>query len=274
MNAWIHTISSHLQQSLYPGELVEVLLESTVVLLVAAAICVAWRRAAAATRHLIWFAGVTSLPLLLCLAGWPHTWSKPLWSVSRELNSGNQVSLTLTLMPSANPPASVRTGTRGSSPPLPSPRAMSNQPLAARLTGVWLTFALSCWAGGAVLGLIWLAAGQFRLRQLAQHSTPVDASEWQTLLRNACQTLGLRRPVTLLQGDESVMPVTWGWQRPIILLPTEAADWPPQRRRLVLLHELAHVTRWDCLTQMIARIVCALFWVNPLIWVAAHRMCV
>src|ERR1051325_11356416 len=106
MNPWIHTLPSHLQRSLYPG-LAEVLLASVVVLLVAAGACLLWRRAAAATRHLIWFAGVASLPLLLCLAVWPHTWPKPLWSVSKELNSGNQVSLTLTLMPSTNPADSV-----------------------------------------------------------------------------------------------------------------------------------------------------------------------
>jgi beta-lactamase regulating signal transducer with metallopeptidase domain len=274
MNASLHTLAGHVQQSLYPGGLLEVLLEGVVVLLAAAAICLLWRRAAAATRHLVWFAGVASLPLLLCLAAWPHTWPKPLWSVSKELNSGNQVSLTLTLMPPANPADGPITGAPDSSAPLPSPRTLSSRPWAARLAGGWLTFALNCWAGGAALGLIWIAAGQLRLRQLARCSTPVLEAEWQTLLRTTCQTLGLRRPVTLLQGDESVMPVTWGWRRPMILLPTKTADWPLQRRRLVLLHELAHVKRRDCLTQTVARVVSALFWVNPLIWLAARRMCV
>jgi beta-lactamase regulating signal transducer with metallopeptidase domain len=274
MNTWIQTLAKRVQQSLYPGGLFEVLLESVIVLLIAAAICLLWRRAAAATRHLIWFAGVASLPLLLCLAMWPHAWPKPLWSVSKDLNSGNQVALTLTLMPSANPSDSVRAGTPGFSASLHSPPALSSQPLSARLAGDRLTFMLSCWAGGTVLGLIWLATGQLRLRQLTQSSTPMDAAEWQNLLSDACQTLALRRPVRLLNGDESLMPVTWGWLRPSILLPAEAADWLPQRRRLVLLHELAHVKRWDCLTQTVAHVVCALFWVNPLVWLAGRRMCV
>ena len=274
MNDWIHALVSHIEQSLYPGGLLEVLLESVVVLLVAASICLLWRRAAAAARHLIWFAGVASLPVLLCLALWPHTWPKPLWAVSKELTSGNQVSLTLTFVPYSLPANSGHAVASGSPASPHSPRAMSTQPLAARLAGTWLTLALACWAGGAALGLIWLAAGQLHLRRLARDSIAVDNTEWQTLLHNTGHTLGLRRTVTLLQGGENVMPVTWGWQRPIILLPREATDWPLQRRRLVLLHELAHVKRWDCLTQMIARIICVLFWVNPLIWLAARRMCV
>ncbi len=102
----------------------------------------------------------------------------------------------------------------------------------------------------------------------------MNTPDWQNLLRETSQTLGLGRPVVLLQGNERLMPVTWGWRRPVVLLPTEAADWPVQRRRLVLLHELAHVKRWDCLTQLIARVGCALFWVNPLVWLAVRRMCV
>ena len=274
MNAWIHSLVSHVQQSLYPGGLVEVLLESVVVLLVATGICLLWRRAAAATRHLVWFAGVGSLPLLLCLAVWPHAWPRPLWSVSKEINSGNQVALTVTVMPSAKPADSNRASTPGVSGSLHSPGGLSSQPLAARLAGGWLRFALDCWAGGAVLGLIWIAAGQLRLRQLARSATPVDTPEWQSLLRISCQTLGLRRTATLLQGNESVMPVTWGWRRPVILVPAEGVNWPPERRRLVLLHELAHVKRWDCLTQTVAGVVCALFWINPLVWLAARRMCV
>ena len=274
MNSWIHTLTSDLQQSFYLGAWVEVLLESVVLLLLPTVICLSWRCAAAATRHLIWFAGVVTLPLLLGLGGLPHLWPKPLWSVSKELNPGNEVSLTLTFMPARTQTMTSGSGTAGSSASLGPSRALSSKPIAARVAQGWLRLVVRCWAGGAALNLIWLGVGQIRLRQLSQRSTALEEPDWQSLLRETCRKMDVRQPVVLLQGSESVMPVTWGWRRPVVLIPTEAAGWPLQRRRMVLLHELAHVKRWDYLTQTVAHVVGALFWVNPLIWLAARRMCV
>ena len=79
------------------------------------------------------------------------------------------------------------------------------------------------------------------------------------------------------------MPMTWGCLPAVgplpgagarVLLPAEAEEWPEDRRRAVLLHELAHVKRRDCLSQLIAQLACAVHWFNPLIWLAGHRMLV
>jgi Tol biopolymer transport system component len=66
--------------------------------------------------------------------------------------------------------------------------------------------------------------------------------------------------------------MTWGLRHPTILLPTDAASWPEERRRVVLLHELAHIQRADCLTQLLAQTACALYWFNPLTWLAARQL--
>ena len=66
--------------------------------------------------------------------------------------------------------------------------------------------------------------------------------------------------------------MSWGTRRPAVLLPQGAERWPTSRLEAVLLHELAHVRRRDCLTQLMAEVAVALHWVNPLAWVAAHRL--
>jgi hypothetical protein len=59
-----------------------------------------------------------------------------------------------------------------------------------------------------------------------------------------------------------------------MLLPAESTGWTEQEARIVLLHELAHVKRWDCLTLLVAGLACSLHWFNPLSWIALRRMAI
>src|SRR5262249_42798894 len=68
------------------------------------------------------------------------------------------------------------------------------------------------------------------------------------------------------------MPMTWGLWRPVMLLPSEADCWPAERVRMVLQHEVAHIRRWDCLTQLAAHLIGAALWFHPLVWLALARL--
>jgi hypothetical protein len=61
------------------------------------------------------------------------------------------------------------------------------------------------------------------------------------------------------------------WQRAIVI-PAIADTWSEDRRRAVLLHETSHLIRHDCLSQMLAAVACALYWVHPGPWWIARRL--
>jgi len=68
------------------------------------------------------------------------------------------------------------------------------------------------------------------------------------------------------------MPLTWGIFRPVIVLPSSAAQWDDERRRIVLSHELAHIARQDWLLQICAELARVIYWFHPLVWLAAARL--
>jgi TonB family protein len=76
----------------------------------------------------------------------------------------------------------------------------------------------------------------------------------------------------IAETDAVATAMTLGVFRPWILLPREYRLWEPELLRAVLLHELAHVRRRDCLVQWLPNVVCAVHWFNPLVWLARSEM--
>jgi hypothetical protein len=60
-------------------------------------------------------------------------------------------------------------------------------------------------------------------------------------------------------------PITWGVLRPQILLPADAATWSAAERHAALLHERAHVARYDWGVHAWAWCIEAVFWFHPLV---------
>ena len=77
--------------------------------------------------------------------------------------------------------------------------------------------------------------------------------------RDLSDDIGLKTPVRLLLSHRSITPMTWGITWPSVLLPRDATGWSDERRRMILLHELAHVKRRDCMVQFV-------------VWMAVRKM--
>ena len=149
--------------------------------------------------------------------------------------------------------------------------AGQNDPLRSMLPWLPLLFLVVWLAGTAVVGARVLA-GFMRLRAVTRLARPLQDLSLRVRAHGIATDIGVRRPLRLLEGDAAAMPITFGLLRPTLLLPSSARDWTRTRQNAVLRHELAHVRRYDSLTQLIAELGCALYWFNPLMWYASHRL--
>ena len=135
----------------------------------------------------------------------------------------------------------------------------------------WRTLIWMVWAVGAALLLTRLAISLVRLRRIRRAAIP--SLELNQTMRILTTSAGMRRQVEVLLHDDVEVPFTSGVLRPVIFLPRDASTWSELELQPVLVHELEHIKRGDWLVQVLARAVCALYWFQPLVWIAWRRIC-
>jgi TonB family protein len=216
----------------------------------------AWtlRRRSAASRHLLWTAAsvaVLALPVLMAALPALTLRSGGILDSGAWLLSASSTAGQAGTAPVAMPYAAGRgqSATRGTAPWRPD----------------WRLWIMLLWAAGAAVAALQLAiacGGMWRVRRRSRRFAEED------LVAELSRSLGIGHTVDVLENSRSSMPMTYGLLRPAVFLPEDAADWPEERRRMVLLHELAHVRRGDAATHWLARAAVNLYWWNPLAWLA------
>src|SRR5437016_202117 len=115
--------------------------------------------------------------------------------------------------------------------------------------------------------------GLARLRRISVLAKPLLEDSWMRTALELSKSFKIARPVRLrLCDDPAAMPLTWGFLQPLVVLPSAAADWQEDRRRIVLSHELAHIARNDWFLQVCGELARAVYWFHPLVGVAAERL--
>ena len=126
------------------------------------------------------------------------------------------------------------------------------------------------WGAGMLLCVLPVIAGTWHLRSLRRSSSPCARGE--ALLRRLSAEAGIQRPVAVRVHESIPGPMTYGVLRPVIMLPLDATAWSEEELCRAMIHELEHVRRGDWLSQYMARIVRALYWFHPLVWIAWRRL--
>lgn len=251
-------------QNLYPqmGGLVVSLLKGTAVILMAAGVAGLLHGRSARVRNWVWRSALAGLLGLT------------LWQVL---------------------PAEARTGVlalRAAPASVSAEAASSGAPGDGRMGGMEFDgdakgsnrggTAVASWLGWMErgIGLLWVtvaailmarhffrsAAGGLWLRRHSRKMAP-DPVDLQDLSIAAISS-GLEIRTSQLLDT----PLLAGLFRPSVYLPEGAGDWPWEKRRSVLLHEMAHWSRKDLWWQFAGTGVCCLWWWNPLAWMALSRM--
>ena len=271
--------------------LFDLTLKGALILALAGLLTHGLKKASAATRHLIWSLALCSVLLLPALTVMLPAWRVPvlaeipyLQEATTSLNpetmqeptaaSAMPVGVALTEASGVESAVLEQPGTVSSaskSVPMRALGTFTSLYDAARAASwpVWLLF---IWIAGVAVVLFRFMLGVVGVGWLAHRARPVRDVAWIRLTDDIRRRLGVRRRVRLLRSVRTAMPMTWGLLRPVVLVPVRANDWSEARRRCVLTHELAHVRRWDCLTQTLAQVTCAINWFNPLVWIAARQM--
>ncbi len=268
----------------------DTLIKSAVILSAAGLLAASLRKASAASRHLVWSVAMASLLALPILSFALPSWriaALPSLTTIAAVDDGptvparigaSEAEVVIEREPQpASPEASqLRTFAIGTESPATETvalRADETKPI----TTLWIGFdwkvALSViWLAGVFVVLARLMAGTVRVWLLTRQANRVTESSWIILARTLATRLRLRSRVSIFRSERISMPMTWGLMRSAVLLPKEADQWSMECRWIVMAHELTHVKRRDCLMQALAQLACAIYWFNPLVWLAAWRL--
>ncbi len=229
-----------------------VLLKATVILGVAFLILRGMRPAAASARHLVLAAAFAVLAVLPAA-------ERVVPSIGISIDSMQ----TAPLLPITR--VDTVADVAGAAP---LARPGSRGPLAHSVsTRSRLRLLLAAWGLGAFVCLVPVLRTPWRLRQLRRSARRWSRAE--ELLRTIDPTA---RPVAVFLHDEAAAPLACGIIRPAILLPAAAAQWSEDDITRALIHEREHVRRADWPVFIATRIVSAVYWFHPLVWIAWRRL--
>lgn len=126
---------------------------------------------------------------------------------------------------------------------------------------------------GAAFFLGRVALGWFGLVRLRRTARPVTDREILNRMAALSGSRRLRR-VVLLCSDRISTPIAIGTLRPAILLPTNFLNQRSEALSFILAHEMEHHRRRDPLRLVAVALIRALFWPQPLVWIANREVMV
>lgn len=144
---------------------------------------------------------------------------------------------------------------------------------AITLPGYWAIYLFGAWAAIAASQLAGVGRGLWHLHVLRKSCVPVDRAVVDIRLRETLARNQSARPVSLCTSDRVHVPTAIGLVKPAVVLPRWVMqELSPDELNQILLHELAHLRRWDDWTNLTQKVVKALFFFHPAVWWIEKRV--
>ncbi|MBL9179889.1 MAG: hypothetical protein JNM65_17645 [Verrucomicrobiaceae bacterium] len=242
-------MNSNVFSFLTPAWLADVSLQAALWLSLAGLACW-WPGLSAARRHFIQAGALLMLPVMLaaslCMPGW-------------RLMGSSAVSPAPLNLSAADSPASAAADPFAAAPVLA---------VSMKVKETDASWAVVLWGAGVAAGLGLLMCAGVALRRMRRDSDVVAEGLARRCFREEAADFGLRLPDDCLRVSKGCrVPMTWGlFTTKTVLLPEAALEWPEERLRLVLRHELAHLARADMAVSALATFAAVLLWFHPGAW--------
>ena len=141
------------------------------------------------------------------------------------------------------------------------------------LASSWAFYLFAAWGVGASLLLLRLGVGLWKVRQLRRHCSEVDLATLHPAIARILQNFGARRSVTLCVSREVAVPTAIGFFQSAIVFPAWLlSQLSAAEVEVILLHEMAHLCRFDDWTNLAQKVVKAVFFFHPAVWWIENRL--
>ncbi len=129
------------------------------------------------------------------------------------------------------------------------------------------------WLLGVLVLSVRLAGGLMLINRLRVRDVSALPPPWKKRLDALLERTGLRRGIQFLLSTRVGVPTVLGILRPVILIPAGMISlMPVEQLESILVHELAHIRRYDFLVNIVQSIIEAVFFYHPVVWMISESV--
>jgi len=259
---------------------VDLTLKSSFVLAIAFLVNSIWKKSSASVKHFIWLLAIVSVLITPVLS-----------YISTKLD------ITIYILGQGDPQNlrsdnSAHYGERNGLEKIRIKNPTSNDPAAAANTvsqskesdnrkyfipaifkeATWQMWLVAFWILGMSVFLTRIVFGAMKIRKSKDGISVTENPAITDIFEDITIRLNINRSICIGLSENQCIPAAHGIFKPVIILPHDAAKWSHNRKRSIILHEIAHIKRFDYLFNSLAYAVNLVFWFNPFVWYAVRRL--